>query len=562
MAPEPIPSCLQRQYDPIHIDNEDNDSDIPHNFFDGLSDGDDETTPKDHPEKPQDGEQRILEPENHVQPDKPPRGKKHMPNPDTVTTIEIWLDFESGIPKYVEGDDEIHDAMRDIVKRLLKTTLDHDMYDLQRNDWVRLQAFIALLFQEEKYGKRLKTQIREVPERPEKPKTNDKKAKDKWLRKMMTYREDILHQFEEWDDDNGEARYAKANEKPDAAKGVFPRRAPELEGAPGLSNANDYPEFKLNDLTADHLSPKDDFKCYMKAVDMWIEWAHKLNGDDRTYWLANAGNLCKTPNTKTFTNSKYAKRNQSWANLTLAKILYGTDDVLNANKILEYQAIYPKADLTKWEPNEDGPAPQHAERMKGDDPKGKGKAKVTPRKRPVVLLDDDDAETNTTPGGTSQRGAARAKRARNSIKPKTEAGPSVQRLDALDGNTFYHRTDEDTKDFYKNMLAKMDALTASNVSIAQSHNRMADAHLQLAQATKDLQQTLLANQTQANLTQMTMMNRQMQPNFQDMATPGLANRNMAYQSIANQNVGLQNALDNPFNTNANTPQQSSDYNTP
>ncbi|KAF5696593.1 hypothetical protein FGLOB1_13408 [Fusarium globosum] len=467
MAPEPIPSCLQRQYDPIHIDNEDNDSDIPYNFFDGLSDGDDETTPKDHPEKPQDGEQRILEPENHVQPDKPPRGKKHMPNPDTVTTIEIWLDFESGIPKYVEGDDEIHDAMRDIVKRLLKTTLDHDMYDLQRNDW--------------------------VPERPEKPKTNDKKAKDKWLRKMMTYREDILYQFEEWDDDNGEARYAKANEKPDAAKGVFSRRAPELEGAPGLSNANDYPEFKLNDLTADHLSPKDDFKCYMKAVDI-----------------------------------KYAKRNQSWANLTLAKILYGTYDVLNANKILEYQAIYPKADLTKWEPNEDGPAPQHAERMKGDDPKGKGKAKVTPRKRPVVLLDDDDAETNTTPGGTSQRGAARAKRARNSIKPKTEAGPSVQRLDALDGNTFYHRTDEDTKDFYKNMLAKMDALTASNVSIAQSHNRMADAHLQLAQATKDLQQTLLANQTQANLTQMTMMNRQMQPNFQDMATPGLANRNMVY----------------------------------
>ncbi|KAG4279148.1 hypothetical protein FPRO04_13699 [Fusarium proliferatum] len=59
-----------------------------------------------------------------------------------------------------------------------------------------------------------------------------------------------------------------------------------------------------------------------------------------------------------------------------------------------------------------------------------------------------------------------------------------------------------------------------------------------------------------------MMNRQTRTNFHEMVMPGLAHRNMTYQGITNQNMGTQNVVDNPFDSNANNSQQNSDYNTP
>ncbi|KAF5230805.1 hypothetical protein FANTH_13698 [Fusarium anthophilum] len=285
-------------------------------------------------------------------------------------TLEEWKRYARDIHKYVDAE-EVHDAMIDIAKRLARTDIDRDILNVVRKDFHKVERFIWMMFQEEENSNRPASQTREPPEAPRKAKSNDKSAKYKWLLQMIDYWQGIIRQFDERDED------------------AFSHDPHQLNGAPELSNANGYPEFKLNEPAPEHSAAKDDFKCYMKAVDVWIEWAHKLNGDDRTYWLANAGNLCTTPNIKTFTNSKYAQRNQSWANLTVAKILYGTDNVLNANKILQYQAIYPNADLTKWEPNEDRPAPQYAQRLKGNDPKGKGKAKTTPRRRPVILPNPD-----------------------------------------------------------------------------------------------------------------------------------------------------------------------------
>ncbi|KAJ3545672.1 hypothetical protein NM208_g2396 [Fusarium decemcellulare] len=83
-------------------------------------------------------------------------------------------------------------------------------------------------------------------------------------------------------------------------------------------------------------------------------WGHRLPDNEKKIWRAGANNVHTTPSTNSPVNFRYAKDSLSWTGLTMLKVIFGRNEALSKKLATRFQEKFPKADLAKWPPNEDG----------------------------------------------------------------------------------------------------------------------------------------------------------------------------------------------------------------
>ncbi|KAF4459376.1 Cytochrome cd1-nitrite reductase-like C-terminal heme d1 [Fusarium albosuccineum] len=89
-------------------------------------------------------------------------------------------------------------------------------------------------------------------------------------------------------------------------------------------------------------------------------WGHRLPDNEKKIWRAGANNVHTTPSKNSPVNFRYAKGSLPWTGLTMLKVIFGRNEVLPKKLALRFQAKFPKADLAKWPPSEDGPTTHSA----------------------------------------------------------------------------------------------------------------------------------------------------------------------------------------------------------
>ncbi|KAI8665849.1 hypothetical protein NCS57_00807600 [Fusarium keratoplasticum] len=146
----------------------------------------------------------------------------------------------------------------------------------------------------------------------------------------------------------------------DPEHGRYPKQ-PYVETADGEFTID--PEYARFDppgtIKKGNSSMAENWNRYAGAGCERAKWGYTLDDKERKIWKKYAGNPSITPSTSLPGNNKLSKQkgpsDGTWAHWTLLQVVYRQKEMMGKSVAITAQKRYPRADLTKWPLNTNGP---------------------------------------------------------------------------------------------------------------------------------------------------------------------------------------------------------------